>query len=114
ALARAREAANRASCANNLKQWGTIFKMFSGENKGMFPARSQWTIGGFRWAWGVNALGTLSQEFGRLPGPGDAALFPDFWNDPAILVCPSDTRSTTPPGYNGGEWPSIATGSIGI
>ena len=35
ALARAREAANRASCQNNLKQYGVIFKMFAGENKGL-------------------------------------------------------------------------------
>ena len=34
ALARAREAARRASCANNLKQWGIIFKMYSGEDRG--------------------------------------------------------------------------------
>ena len=27
ALARAREAARRKSCQNNLKQWGTIFKL---------------------------------------------------------------------------------------
>ena len=33
ALARAREAARRASCASNLKQFGIIFKMYSGENK---------------------------------------------------------------------------------
>ena len=38
ALARAREAARRASCANNLKQWGLICKMYSGEAKGgKFP-----------------------------------------------------------------------------
>jgi len=37
ALARAREAARRASCANNLKQWGLIFKMYSNEWDGMFP-----------------------------------------------------------------------------
>ena len=37
ALSRAREAANRASCQNNLKQMGTVFKMFSGENKGKWP-----------------------------------------------------------------------------
>ena len=34
ALARAREAARRASCANNLKQWGLVFKMFSGREQG--------------------------------------------------------------------------------
>jgi prepilin-type N-terminal cleavage/methylation domain-containing protein len=34
ALARAREAARRSSCQNNLKQWGVIFKMYSNESKG--------------------------------------------------------------------------------
>ena len=38
ALARAREAARRSSCANNLKQMGVVFKMYSGEAKGeSFP-----------------------------------------------------------------------------
>ena len=37
ALARAREAARRASCANNLKQWGLIFKMYTNEWNGRFP-----------------------------------------------------------------------------
>ena len=32
ALARAREAARRASCQNNLKQWGLIYKMYAGES----------------------------------------------------------------------------------
>jgi prepilin-type N-terminal cleavage/methylation domain-containing protein len=31
ALARAREAARRSSCQNNLKQWGLVYKMYSGE-----------------------------------------------------------------------------------
>jgi len=35
ALARAREAARRSSCANNLKQWGLVFKMYSNESKGL-------------------------------------------------------------------------------
>mgnify|MGYP002684923206 CR=1 FL=1 len=36
ALSRAREAANRASCQNNLKQFGTVFKMYAGEAVGAF------------------------------------------------------------------------------
>ena len=43
ALARAREAARRASCANNLKQWGIIYKMYSNESKGgKYPRAHVW------------------------------------------------------------------------
>ena len=46
ALARAREAARRASCANNLKQMGIIFKMYANESKGeAFPPREFVNVG---------------------------------------------------------------------
>ncbi len=41
ALARAREAARRASCQNNLKQMGIIFKMYTNESKGEKFPRAQ-------------------------------------------------------------------------
>ena len=38
ALARAREAARRSTCQNNLKQMGLVFNMYANEAKGeMFP-----------------------------------------------------------------------------
>ena len=41
ALARAREAARRASCANNLKQMGLVFRMYADESRGAsFPVIS--------------------------------------------------------------------------
>jgi len=89
ALARAREAARRSSCQNNLKQFGIIFKMFAGESKGgYFPPGSDWrtiiefdhyNIGQDMWTW------TFPLSF------SGNALYPDYWNDPAILRCPSDS-----------------------
>jgi len=76
ALARAREAARRASCANNLKQWGLIFKMYSNEWDGRFPRPSYWVPDGTPSMLGV---------------PGEA-LYPEYWTDPNIAICPSDSR----------------------
>ncbi len=76
ALARAREAARRASCANNLKQFGVIFKMYAGENRDYFPTNQRWTM---------NNAHTLMGFAGE-------SLYPDYWNDPSIAICPSDAR----------------------
>ncbi len=82
ALARAREAARRASCANNLKQFGLIFKMYSAEDRGgMFPPGPNYA------PWG---------EFRGL-GLGAHALYPDYWNDGQIKLCPSDNQVSTGP-----------------
>ncbi len=93
ALARAREAARRASCQNNIKQWVFIFKMFANESKGeQFPARTPWRIGAFRWAWGVNAMGTDAEAWGSPPGARGEVLYPEYWTDAVIPICPSDSR----------------------
>ncbi len=75
ALARAREAARRASCANNLKQFGIIFKMYSGESNGRYPNHATYVL--------------PSTTTGTLNFAGQQ-LYPDYWNDPAIIRCPSD------------------------
>ncbi len=97
ALARAREAARRASCANNLKQWGLIMKMFADEHKGKYPASNQWEVN--QWTLGINALGDLASEAAPLAYDGNSpaadGLYPDYWNDPKIAICPSDARSDT-------------------
>ncbi len=80
ALARAREAARRASCSNNLKQWGLVFKMYATESKGgAWPGQSRW-----------KAFGN-----GGEAGVDSTVLYPDYWTDPAIAICPSDSRADT-------------------
>lgn len=80
ALARAREAARRASCQNNLKQWGLVFKMYAGESRGgMLPPVS---------------LGLIPDQNGVPRGTIDAgpfapSVYPDYLTDPAIILCPS-------------------------
>ena len=77
ALARAREAARRASCANNLRQFGQIFAMYSNESRGeYFPPQQQSNV-----TTGANA------------GFAGEAIYPDYWTDIALKVCPSDARA---------------------
>ncbi len=78
ALARAREAARRASCANNLRQFGQIFKMYANETRGeYFPPQSQYSGGGQ----------SITVGF------AGETMFPDYWTDLNLKVCPSDSRT---------------------
>jgi len=71
ALARAREAARRASCANNLKQLGLVFKMYAGENRSeKFPVNT------------ANA--------GRQGAFSISAVYPEYMAELETLICPSD------------------------
>ena len=79
ALARAREAARRSSCQNNLKQWGVIFKMYSNEAKGYFPPLQV-----------LPGVGEPQTSLHIAAGPSVAAIYPEYLTDPNITLCPSD------------------------
>ncbi len=91
ALARAREAARRASCANNLKQFGVILKMYSGESKGgKYPSMN------YIWAAppiGTRSLSGLTGDFIYGNMVKVPSVYPEYLTDPKIFVCPSDASN---------------------
>jgi prepilin-type N-terminal cleavage/methylation domain-containing protein/prepilin-type processing-associated H-X9-DG protein len=94
ALARAREAARRASCANNLKQMGLSLKMYANESKGEKFPRIAWGFGGE-----VDCndptyppMFVDGAEFAFMFSPDD--MYPEYLPDLAVLVCPSDAGFT--------------------
>lgn len=76
ALARAREAARRASCQNNLKQIALSLKMYASESKGeQYPPMKLFNCEGGLQPW--NAVFKIE------------ALFPEYMPDLNVLICPS-------------------------
>jgi prepilin-type processing-associated H-X9-DG protein len=85
ALARSREAARRASCQNNLKQMGLVFRMYSSESENeVFPP--------------------LSIAYGEFCPTMDL-VYPEYLSRGDVLVCPSDTAvsDTADPAVIGDE-----------
>lgn len=87
ALARAREAARRSSCQNNLKQMGTILKMYGNESGGKYPPMQgiapYYTDGS-----SGKPGGCTTQDEPEI-APSVTGLFPEYLSDWQVLVCPS-------------------------
>jgi prepilin-type N-terminal cleavage/methylation domain-containing protein/prepilin-type processing-associated H-X9-DG protein len=90
ALARAREAARRASCANNLKQFGLVFKMYANEWNGRFPPVAPY----------ANQNGAT-----MFSSPAASAVYPEYITDLGVARCPSDPGVDGPGQYVQGRLP---------
>jgi prepilin-type N-terminal cleavage/methylation domain-containing protein/prepilin-type processing-associated H-X9-DG protein len=83
ALARAREAARRASCQNNLKQWGLVFKMYAGESNGQkYPPI------------GTEGFPAEPNNQGWVGCPAGQTIYPEYLSDMNIFFCPSDVTTS--------------------
>jgi len=97
-LARAREAARRASCANNLRQAGLSFQMYTSENAGAYPTLMRYT---------GDLCDTKNTHVLMFDGP---CMYPEYFTDARVLACPSSVdavslvqagRWNRPDGLNG-------------
>ena len=82
ALSRAREGANRAACANNLRELGVAFELYGLENGETYPAaQDPVSTEPYYWLWMGRGWRRLLAEY--VPGEKD---------DPGVFYCPSDVR----------------------
>ena len=80
ALARAREAARRASCMNNLKQFGIAFKMYASEHRDVFPMPCPF-----------GSVRPDTRSSMMWSAPYAPAIYPDYLPDTNVAKCPSDS-----------------------
>ncbi|MCP4644644.1 MAG: DUF1559 domain-containing protein, partial [bacterium] len=88
--ARAREAARRASCQNNLRQVGLSLKMYTGENQDNFPSIQRYV-----------GDDCTEKNTNQVMFDGKS-MYPEYLSEARVLICPSDQDGQAQ--YDLGRW----------
>ena len=104
ALSRAREAARRSSCQNNLKQFGLVFKMYANEHNGSWPTLMHMGTdegtqdanypGNMALANAASCSQVVHPEWTEWIGHLQVSqVYPEYLTDVNVIFCPSDADS---------------------
>ena len=107
ALARAREAARRSTCQNNLKQWGIILNMYANEWNDRFPMVIHADCNG-------ESICTGGEEWGIYHIVDVFGVYPEYLTDMKLLQCPSSAWGVNLKRFGdhtGGGNPLVYTGT---
>jgi len=119
ALARAKQKAIRTTCANNMKQIETGYKIWAGDNNDRFQCFVPDSEGGcvqstgnpvhlVTAAGGQGGAGTPSLVYSNY-----AVMRNEMGQSPKVIVCPSDERTAAPDFSCKGDSPAPTTPSFG-
>jgi prepilin-type N-terminal cleavage/methylation domain-containing protein len=107
ALAKAKQKAQRINCLNNLKEIGTGYRLWAGDNGDRVPTQQTSSQNGWQdynvapaqvlgFNWGLMVTGPAS---GTLTSIGNAynynLIAPDIGSSVKLVVCPADDRTAT-------------------
>ncbi len=88
ALAKAKQKAQRISCVNNLKQVGTAYRVWSGDNQDRFPSQSPTNDGGAK-DWFTTDTGRFAQA-ALYCYKNYAVMANELGQAPRVVLCPSE------------------------